>query len=192
MMYKRIFFKAVAVAFVAMTASAAVIIDTGEPVGGGQGNLNAPCGQTFTTGSLGGETGLSTISIWGPATGATADAITLEIYEDADGDFETWGLGSTLLGTSDTQTFTADANTFTFSDPPVLSDNTVYVIVITDGNGNAIAGRWGFTNDGDALSDGALFSGAAQPFGGAYDSAMQITTIAVAPSIKVDLIILQK
>lgn len=172
---------AAAVALVAASAQAATIIDTGTPVSGGQGDLGADAGQTFTTGVLGAENFLDTISIFGPASGATATVHGLELWSDTDGDFQTWDIDTLLTTASNTGTLDNGATTtFTFGSTLALADNTVYAFRFTDGSGNAIGARWGFTNDGDALSDGALFGGGSQPYGGGYDTAMTITTATAA------------
>jgi hypothetical protein len=165
-----------AVAFTGV-ASAGVIVNT-LPANN-QANLDADAGQTFTTGSLGAETNLLSIEIEGPQGPATGAVLTyaLALWTDTDGDHTTWDPGI-LLGTSQVDTVvigSATITTFNFTGV-TLADNTVYAFRYEDGSGNAVDGaRMGLTN-ATAIADGSLFSGGSQPFGGAFDTAMRITT----------------
>jgi len=161
-----------------LAANAAVIYDT-LPANN-QANLAADAGQTFTTSVLGAENALSTIEIEGPQSGGLADAITIQLWTDLDGDHSTWGTGS-LLATSDSQVLSDGAiSTFTFQDQPILSDATPYAFVFTDGSGTRVGARTGLTNAA-AISDGTLFGGGTQQFGDAFDTAMRITTVNAVP-----------
>lgn len=166
-----------------LAAPAAVIVNT-LPANN-QANLNPDAGQTFTTSVLGAENALATVEIEGPQTTNGSDPLgpfTLELYTDADGNHATWGTG-TFLGASDSQSMVAGGQTittFTFASLPVLSDNTPYAFVFTDGSGNRVAARMGLTN-ATAITDGTLFGGGVQQFGNAFDMAMRITTVNPIP-----------
>ncbi len=157
-------------------SSAGVIVNT-LPANN-QANLSADAGQTFTTGSLGAETNLLSIEIEGPQTtnGAEVLDFALALFVDTDGDHSTWDPGA-LLGTSQFDSVVAGGATITtFNFTGVtLADNTVYAIQFVDAGGNASGARFGLTN-ATGIADGSLFSGGAQPFGGAFDTAMRITT----------------
>jgi hypothetical protein len=71
--------------------------------------------------------------------------------------------------------------TFTFSTLPVLSDNTAYAFVFTDGAGTRVPARMGLTDATD-IADGTLFGGGAQQFGNGFDMAMRIDTVVPEPS----------
>lgn len=166
-----------------LAAPAAVIVST-LPANN-QANLQADAGQTFTTTTMGAENALATIEIEGPQTTNGSDPLgpfTLELYTDADGDHATWGTG-TFLAASDSQSMVAGGQTittFTFASLPVLSDNTPYAFVFTDGAGNRVAARMGLTN-ATAITDGTLFGGGTQQFSNAFDMAMRITTVNPIP-----------
>jgi hypothetical protein len=166
-----------------LAAPAAVIVNT-MPANN-QANLNADAGQTFTTTALGAENALASIEIEGPQATNGLDPLgpfTLELYTDADGNHATWGTG-TLLGSSDSQSMIAGGQsitTFTFASLPVLSDNTPYAFVFTDGSGNRVPARMGLTN-ATAITDGTLFGGGVQQFGNAFDMAMRINTVNPIP-----------
>jgi len=142
-----------------------------------QANLSADAGQTFTTGTLS-DTTLNRIQIEGPQTAAgPLGPFTLELYTDTDGDHGTWDPG-TLLGSSTSATLIAGAaslTSFDFLSLPTLSSNTVYAFTYTDGAGSRVTARTGLTN-ATAISNGTLFSGGAQAFGDAFDTAMVIST----------------
>lgn len=144
-----------------------------------QANLSSDAGQTFTTGSLGGDTNLSTIEIEGPQGVASGMVLTysLALYQDIDQDHTSWDLG-TKLGESQVDTVVvggATITTFNFTGV-TLADNTVYAFRFEDGAGAPVSGaRVGLTNATD-ISDGSLFSGGSIPFSGAFDTAMRITT----------------
>lgn len=167
------------VASAASYAQAGVIIDTTP--GNNQASIDNGAGQTFTTGLLGGETNLVSIEVQGPTSADSNDVLTysLAIYVDADQNFATWGIG-TKLGESQVDSVLANGSLTSFDFSGVtLADNTVYAIRFEDGSGNAVPlqTRFRLTNQtGVALADGALFSGVNQPFAGAFDVAMRITT----------------
>lgn len=162
----------------ATAADAAIIVDS-LPANN-QANLTAAAGQTFTTGSLGGDTTLASIEIEGPQGPATDMVLTyaLALYTDSDQDHGTWDPG-TLLGTSQVDTVVVGGATLTSFDFSGISlaDNTVYAFKYVDAVGADVnSARMGLTN-ATALSDGTLFSAGSQVFGDAFDTAMRITTV---------------
>lgn len=178
-------FTLAALAATALTANAAIVVTTASSGGGAQANLVLT--QTFTSGSIGTDTQLSTIGVFGPSSANPGDALgpfTVELYLDADSDPLTQGLGS-LIGTS--------TNTVTFSagNPEVvanfsggiLTDDTVYALIFTDGAAgtpaNVRVGLNGPTAEGVLGSTGRLFGGATVPFGDQYELAFNVNTVAV-------------
>ena len=175
-----------ALAATALTANAAIVVNTTSSGGGAQANLVLT--QTFTTTTLGTETQLSTIGIFGPSAVNPGDPLgpfTVELYLDADSDPLTQGLGA-LIGTS--------TNTITFSagNPELianfaggtLADNTVYALILTDGTSgtpvNARVGLNGAVAGGGVLgSTGRLFDDTAAPFSDAYELAFNVNTVGV-------------
>jgi hypothetical protein len=170
---------------ITLSAKSDVIVDT-LPAND-QANLSADAGQTFTTGFLGAENALATIEIEGPQASNPGDALgpfTLELWTDADGNHATWGTG-TFVASSDSQSMVtggATLTTFGFESLPVLTDSSVYAFVFTDGNGTRVPARFGLTN-ASAISDGTIFSGGAQAFNDAFDTAMRITTVSSVSEI---------
>ena len=158
-------------------AGAVDVIDT-TPANN-QAGMSQDAGQSFTTPVLGVANQLSTITIRGPQSGAGATVYTLNVWADSDGNFATFDPGA-LVATS-TNSIAIDTNNgdhvYTFSGE-VLSDNTVYIFSFNDGSNHA-GFRAGLTNAaGVAISDGALFSGGSQPFGGAFDVSFVLATVA--------------
>ena len=175
-----------ALAATALTANAAIVVNTPSSGGGAQANLVLT--QTFTSGSLGADTQLSTIGIFGPSSVNPGDSLgpfTVELYLDADSDPLTQGLGS-LIGTS------TNMITFSAGNPELialfageaLADNTVYALILTDGTSgtpvNARVGLNGAVAGGGVLgATGRLFDGTATPFSDAYELAFNVNTVAV-------------
>ena len=184
-MNKSIQATAIFTALASVSAYGGVVIDT-QP-GNNQASLDNGAVQTFTTGSLGGETNLVSIEIQGPNSADANDVLTyaLGIYVDGDQDHTTAALGA-KLGESQVDTVGSDLSLTTFNFSGVtLADNTVYAIQFEDGSGNALLSqvRFRLTDAaGVALTDGSLFAGGSQPFGGAFDVAMRITTDVPEPS----------
>ncbi|MFM6340753.1 MAG: Calx-beta domain-containing protein [Dolichospermum sp.] len=116
-------------------------------------------GQTFSTGTLGTNDRLTSISIVGPTSEATSDSFTLKVWENND-NFNTFAPG-TLVATSTNSTSIPNNGqaVFNFSGPQ-LNPNKVYLFSLTDANGNDHAGfRSRITNvSGNRLEDGRLFS----------------------------------
>lgn len=157
--------------------AATIVVDT-LPANN-QANLTLEAGQTFTTGSLGGDITLASIEIEGPRTTVPGESLTfaLALHVDTDQNHSTWDPG-TLLGTSQVDTVVAGGGIltiFNFSGV-TLDDNTVYAFKYVDAGGNAIGARMGLTN-ATAISDGSLFSAGGLVFNDAFDTAMRITTV---------------
>lgn len=169
----------------AATSTAAVIVDTTPP--NNRANLTSQAGQTFTTGVIGAETALSSITI------ITASAIsgsdptgpfTLKLFADVDGNFSTWDPGAELAASTNTASLTpaGSAVVFLFAGE-VLADNTVYAISFNNGANDHVAFRSALTNNpSHVITDGALFSGGSQPFSGAYDMSFRVETTFPATS----------
>ncbi len=160
-------------------ASAGDVVDTTPP--NNQAGMSSQAGQTFTTGVLGAEDKLSNITIITAAgSGAGTGPFTLKIFNDVDQDFQTWDPGTEIAASTNTASLTPFGNTaivFNFS-AEELQDNTVYAFSFNDGTIDHAGFRAGLTNAGGvAIADGALFSGGAQPFGGAFDVSCIISTI---------------
>ncbi|MGJ8696914.1 MAG: PEP-CTERM sorting domain-containing protein [Verrucomicrobiaceae bacterium] len=171
-----------ALAATAFTANAAIVVSTASSGGGAQANLVLT--QTFTSGSLGADTQLSTIGIFGPSATNPGDSLgpfTVELYLDADSDPLTQGLGS-LIGTS------TNMITFSAGNPELiamfagetLADNTVYALILTNGTAgtpvNARVGLNGATPEGVLGATGRLFDGTTVPFGDQYELAFNVNT----------------
>jgi hypothetical protein len=163
---------------ICLTANAGLIVDT-ITGSNNRATMDADAGQTFTTGTLGVENLLSEIIILGDSGGSASGAtVSAQLWIDTDQDFGTWDPGTLVATSTNSQVITAtDVNfTFNFSNE-ALSDNIVYVLSFTDGIDSHVSFRSDVQNSPTALSDGALFSGGAQPFGGAYDAAIQVVTV---------------
>ena len=165
-----------------------VIVDT-TPANN-QANLTKAAGQTFTTATLGTDNLLSSVDVMGPQGGATATVYTAEIWTDTDGNFATWDPGVLVAASTNSIAIDTDntLHTFDFSNPS-LSDSTVYVVSFNDGGTNHAGFRSGLTNEAaDTIADGALFSAGIQPFGGAFDMSMQITTTGIPEPSSITLL----
>lgn len=166
-------------------ASAVDIIDTTPP--NNQAGLVQEAGQTFTTGTLGEDNQLESITIITPSTIGGADPVgpfTLKLFTDTDGDFSTWDPGTEVAVSTNTASLAPAGNLavqFDFSGE-VLSDNTVYVFSFNNATNDHAPFRAALTNAGGvAITDGALFSAGAQPFGGAFDVSFVVSTNAGIP-----------
>ena len=165
----------------ASATRAAIIIDT-TPANN-RANMDAQAGQTFTTGALGTDNLLDSITIITASLISGTDPVgpfTLKLFTDTDGDFETWDPGTEVAASTNTASLTPAGNqpvTFNFA-LETLSDNTVYVMSFNNGTSDHAAFRAGITNAaGVVLTDGALFSSGTQPFGGAYDVSFQVNAV---------------
>jgi hypothetical protein len=168
------------------------VIDTTSYAGQDRGNFSPNnTGQTFTTGVLGPDIYLSSISLKEPrdypgTTPSIGDTITLELWTDTDGNHATWDPG-TLLGTSQNSVLfdTPDRiNPFNFSGIS-LSDNTVYTIrVLTDDASGDSFIRFGVARvaTGVNYADGTLFSGGVAPFSNGWDASFAVVTAVPEPS----------
>jgi hypothetical protein len=160
-----------------ISAQAASVIVNSTPANN-QANLSPAAGQTFSTTTLGADTDLVSIDVLGPQSGATTTVYVAEIWTDVDGDFATWDPGTLVASSTNSTAIDTNNGTHTFNfGAPTLSDNTVYALSFNTGGTSHSGFRAGLTNAaGDALTDGALFSAGVQPFAGAFDVSMTITT----------------
>ena len=172
-------------ALTALTANAAVVVSTSSSGGGAQANLVLT--QTFTTTTLGADTQLSTIGIFGPSSANPTDALgpfTVELYLDADSDPLTQGLGTLVATSTNTITFSAGNPQLVANfSSGTLADNTVYALIMTNGTSgtpvNVRVGLNGSTPGGVLGSTGRLFNGTSVPFSDGYELAFNVNTIAV-------------
>ena len=172
-------------ALTALTANAAVVVSTSSSGGGAQANLVLT--QTFTTTTLGADTQLSTIGIFGPSSANPTDALgpfTVELYLDADSDPLTQGLGTLVATSTNTITFSAGNPQLVANfSSGTLADNTVYALIMTNGTSgtpvNVRVGLNGPTAGGALGATGRLFQGATVPFTDQYELAFNVNTIAV-------------
>jgi hypothetical protein len=117
----------------------------------------------------------------GPQTGAQSDNLSIEVWNDTDGDHATWDPG-TLLGTSTNNEQLANnaVSFFNFSGV-TLADNTVYTlrVVSDDANqdGSVRFGLVGSFGAGDNYADGTLFQGGQTVFGDNFDASFSVTTV---------------
>ncbi len=174
-----------ALAATVLTANAAVVVSTSSSGGGAQANLVLT--QTFTTTTLGAETQLSTIGIFGPSSTNPGDALgpfTVELYLDADADPLTQGLGTLVATSTNTVTFSAGNPELVANFAGgTLADNTVYALIFTNGTAgtpvNVRVGLNGPTAGGVLGSTGRLFGGTTAPFADQYELAFNVNSVAV-------------
>ncbi|BCU75295.1 PEP-CTERM sorting domain-containing protein [Luteolibacter sp. LG18] len=175
-------------AFTMAAGAATVVVDsTGlTPVNqanfgvGTAGNLSTGAAFTFTTGSLGTDTILSTIGLEGrqTGTGSSGSTLTLEIWSDTDNNSAT--LGGVLLGTSTNSTALGlnATSLFTFNGV-TLSDNTVYTVHVL-GTGTPGFGLVGSTST-DLVPNSRLYNNGSFVFGGTapngIDASFSVTTV---------------
>ncbi len=182
--------KTVVVAFIAALAGAVgaevvfnTILNPATP-SGDRANLTAPSGQTFLTGTLGTSNQLSIIDIQAADSGVSGELTYLAVYEDADGDTTTWGLGDLWAVSTDAHALDTanEVVSWHFSDE-ILSDNTAYVFTFTsDAAGTTLQDfRVGLESNANSASgsatgylDGEVFSAGTIAFSGAYDIAAAI------------------
>ena len=189
---------AVAVAAVlASGAQAGVLFDTTGGSAPNQANLSVDAGQTFTTGALGAMNLLDTAVVEGPQADAGENMTgALVAYLDLDQDANTWDpdLGSGAIDSTNVGTLISGQGlglggltTLTFANMAALADNTVYALRWEDGAGAAIGIRTGLEG-GQAYTGGDVFSSSAIPFGGTFDTAMQLNLKAIPEPTSVALI----
>lgn len=165
--------------------AATVVVSTTRGESGDQANMLGQAGQTFTTGTLGVDTLLSTIDLVGPATIAGADPVgpfTVKIWTDIDGDATTWDPGTEVAASTNTVTIPAGDGTVTaLFNSGTLSDSTVYVMSFTSGATNHASFRMGLTaptTNGPLGTTGKLFHQGGNPtFGDNRELAFTVTTI---------------
>lgn len=172
------FIIAVLIFAVTMTAGAGVIVDsiTGAD---NKATMNAEAGQTFTTGTLGTENKLEKIEVLGASGSAgNSSSVSARLWVDSDQDFGSWGVGDLVATSANSQVITGTDTTFTFNfSNEVLSDDTVYVLSFYDGSSDHVQFRSALNSGADSLSDGALFASGSQPFSGAFDATIRVSTI---------------
>jgi hypothetical protein len=175
---KRFILALLSSAVVSTTAHGAVIIDT-ITGSNNRATMSGEAGQTFTTSTLGLDNLLSTIAILGDSGGAANGAtVSAQLRLDTDGDFQTWDPGALVATSTNSLVISATDTIFTFNfNNEVLLDNTVYVLSFTDGSTNHVSFRSDVQDTATSLSDGALFSGGTQPFGGGFDAAIQVDVV---------------
>jgi len=181
-------------AALAGTVGAEMVFDTIlDPLtpSGDRATITAPAGQTFLTGTLGGSNQLLTVQIQAASAGVGGTTTYIAIYEDADGDTLTWGLGD-LLAVSTNALALDTANevvTWNFSSG-VLSNDTAYALTFTsDAAGTTLQNfRVGLESNlnsanGGAVgyADGHVFSEGAIAFSDGYDIAAAINTQQIVP-----------
>jgi autotransporter-associated beta strand protein len=167
-------------------SQALTVVNTTPP--NDRANVSPQAGQTFTTPVLGADNKLDTVTVITASdlpAGSPTGPFTLKVFTDTDGNFSTWDPGVQVAASTNTASLTPAGNvqvTFNFSGE-VLADNTVYVLSFNNGTNDHAGFRAGLTNtSGVAITNGALFSGGAQPFSGAYDMAcIVVTNSGVAP-----------
>lgn len=156
-----------------------------ETAADNQANLTAAAGQSFMTGTLGVSNTLSNIEIQAASSGTSGTLTYLAVYEDADGDTTTWGLGALVAVSTDANALATSSEVVSwhFSDE-VLSDNTAYVFTFTSDAAGAVLQnfRVGLESNANSASDGGaighvageVFSDGLIPFGGAFDIAAAV------------------
>lgn len=170
--------------FITSGNASVIIVDTVTGTDN-RATMSAAAGQTFTTGLLGTDNLLSTISIHGDSGGSANGAtVSAQLWLDTDGNFATWDPGTLIATSTNSQVIAAQDVLFTFNfSNETLSDNTVYVLSFTDGTTNHVAFRSDLNSAAGSLSDGALFSGGVQPFGGAYDASILVVAVPEASTM---------
>lgn len=162
-----------------------------------RGNFSlANTGQTFTTGSLGSDTTLTTIQLQQPQdfpASSSGDSITLELWTDTDGNQATWDPGTKLGGfTTAAITFNSagTVSDFSFAGSGItLADSTVYAIryFSSDTSGDslmrvAVTKNSASPGTGGTYKDGTFFSGGTTPFSNGWDSGFSVQTSIPEPS----------
>lgn len=178
-----------------LSVSAATVVDVSSSGGGARGTL--VLGQTFTTGTLGTETQLQSVSIATSsdgASGAVAGPFYVEIWTDADSDATTYGLGTRVAVSNSTVNLaTASSSDSASFSSGILADNTVYTLILsTDGLGtpaNARVGLNGPTTNGVLGSNGTLFANGASTYGDQYELAFNVATTTPVPEASASLFI---
>ena len=136
--------------FAGSLAQGAVIIDVPSSGGGAQANLTMT--QTFTTGTIGSENQLSEIGIFAANVVNGNEALgpfTIELWTDADGNAETQGLGTLVAASINQITLgTAGAQEVGTFSGGLLTDDTVYALIVTDGtSGTPALGRFNYVEE---------------------------------------------
>jgi hypothetical protein len=162
----------------ASATQAAIIIDT-TPANN-RANMSTQAGQTFTTGTLGTDNLLDSITIITASLVGAGDPIgpfTLKLFTDTDGNFATWDPGTEVAASTNSASLPAGNQSVTFNFAlDTLSDSTVYAMSFSSGGSDNVAFRAGLTN-ANTISNGALFSSGTQPFAGTYDLSFQVNAV---------------
>ena len=162
----------------ASATQAAIIIDT-TPANN-RANTDAQAGQTFTTGALGTDNLLDSITIITASLVGAGDPIgpfTLKLFTDTDGNFATWDPGTEVAASTNSASLPAGNQSVTFNFAlDTLSDSTVYAMSFSSGGSDNVAFRAGLTN-ANTISNGALFSSGTQPFAGTFDLSFQVNAV---------------
>lgn len=162
----------------ASATQAAIIIDT-TPANN-RANMSTQAGQTFTTGTLGTDNLLDSITIITASLVGAGDPIgpfTLKLFTDTDGNFATWDPGTEVAASTNSASLPAGNQSVTFNFAlDTLSDSTVYAMSFSSGGSDNVAFRAGLTN-ANTISNGALFSSGTQPFAGTFDLSFQVNAV---------------
>lgn len=169
----------------AMASAATVVVSVPRGGSGDQANFRVNSGQTFTTGALGADTLLSSITFVGPSAVVGSDPLgpfTVKIWVDTDGDATTWDPGSLVAASTQTITLAGDNTSVTASfNSGILSDETVYLISFSSGGNDHVAFRMGLSTSeptGPLGNSGKLFDNMGSPgFGDNRELAFTVTTI---------------
>ncbi len=178
-----------------------IVVQTFRGGSGDQANMTTLAGQTFTTGSLGSNTRLSSIALVGPATISQGDIgngftgpFRVRVWNWT-ADAETWAPG-TLLAESDNLVTILDGDQTVVANfsSGLLADNTVYGFSFTnESNVDHASFRMGLTastgagNTGGPLgASGKLFHNGGNPsFGDNRELAFTVTSIPEPTSLAV-------
>lgn len=131
---------AFAVSTIASNAATSIINLAGSA--NGHASFTSIVGITFDTGSLGGDTLLSSLNLAGATSSASTVGVGtthfVQIYVDADNNATTWGLGTLVATSTNSQTITTNTTRpqflWNFSGE-ALSSNQVYTIVFGGADG---------------------------------------------------------
>ena len=173
-------------AFAALTVGAnAAISFHNLAVSGGVGNQSGNTGEvniTFTTGTLGLDTDLTSVDLSGPNTGAQAGLFYLELSLDADNDATTQGVTGGVIAQSGGSAMVVNViNNFSFAGA-TLADNTVYNLRFVDVGGAAITGvRLGLSTGDNDQGTEMFENGNVARYDGAFDAPITVNFTAPVP-----------
>ena len=151
--------------------------------------INADCGQTWMTGTLGAENKLDTIEVATRPSSASGGSVYLAVYANnaASGNASSWSKGALVAVSSNTQDMGVNGvvNTFTFN-YEALSDNTRYLYTFVNAATNGVNVGVGVRLNAGTAEARTYSTGVLAFNGGNHVIASQITTIdasGVPPSI---------